>query len=91
MSQELQEKKLSEFLAWLKNPSFEVYKEYLLKRKTAYEADIAKMLRAENCDLARVRIARALADNIDLVLTTHIDGIIKELKPPDQTDDTQIY
>lgn len=91
MIKEMQEAKLHDFLKWIKDPSFEVYKEYLLKKKAAYEHDIAKMLRAENCDLAKVRIARALADNIDLVLTTHIDGIIKELTPPDQRDDTQIY
>ena len=91
MPKEIQETKWLEFQSWIKSPSFEVYKEYLLKKKVAYEQDVAKMLRSENCDLARVRIAQALADNITLVLTTHIDGIINELKPPDQTDNVQIY
>ena len=91
MLKEAQEAKWLDFQKWIKDPSFDVYKEYMLKRREAYENDIKKMLRADNCDLARVRIAQALADNITLMLTTHIDGIINELKPPDQVDNVQIY
>jgi hypothetical protein len=91
MTKELQEKKWLEFQTWIKADSFQVYKEYLLKIKERYEEDIKKMLRRDDCDLGRLRVARALADNIDLVLTTHIKDIMHELKPPDQTDDVQIY
>jgi hypothetical protein len=91
MTTEQQEKKWLEFQAWLKADSFEVYKEYLLRKQKAYLADVAKILRAEGDSLGKARIAQALADNITLVLTTHIDGILKELKLPDQTEDTQIY
>jgi hypothetical protein len=91
-NKEQQEKKWLEFQSWIKQPSFQVYHDYLLKKKKAYEEDIKRMLRsADEKDLTKVRVAQALADNIDLVLTTHIDGIMKELKPPDQTDDIQIY
>jgi hypothetical protein len=91
MTKEIQEKKWLEFQTWIKADSFEVFKEYLLKKQKAYQEDIAKMLRSDNCDLAKVRVAQALSDNITLVLTTHIDGILKELKPLDQADDVQIY
>jgi len=91
MSKELKEKKWLEFQVWIKAESFQVYKEYLLKIKDRYEEDIKKMLRKDECDLTRLRVARALADNIDLFLTTHIDGILTELKPPDQTEEAQIY
>ena len=88
---EIQEKQWLEFNNWIQADSFRVFKEYLLKRKVGYEMDIKKMLRSADCDLARVRVAQALADNIELILTTHIDGILKELKPLDQEENTQIY